>query len=111
MYIPEHFAERRPAQLCRIIRGNPLGILVAPGDSEIYGRIPFDPELLRRSLALLTRHHASSERRPRSPCLGHAGGKRIMTTAPLAALCPRPDAHPGTLQANQNRGTRPWNWN
>lgn len=43
MYIPEHFAERRPAHWQRIIRDNPLGILVAPGDSAVDAHhIPFE---------------------------------------------------------------------
>jgi len=37
MYIPEHFAEHRPEQLHRIIRENPLGILVTRGETGIVG--------------------------------------------------------------------------
>jgi hypothetical protein len=43
MYIPEHFAEHRPGQLHRIIRDNPLGILVMAGVSGMDADpIPFE---------------------------------------------------------------------
>ncbi|KPA99416.1 FMN-binding negative transcriptional regulator [Pseudomonas asplenii] len=43
MYIPEHFAERRPEQLHRIIRDNPLGMLVTSTASGLDAEhIPFE---------------------------------------------------------------------
>jgi transcriptional regulator len=43
MYIPEHFAEHRPGQLHRIIRDNPLGILVMACESGMDADpIPFE---------------------------------------------------------------------
>jgi len=46
MYIPAHFAETRPEELTRIIRENPLGILVthgAPGLDANHLPFEFDP--------------------------------------------------------------------
>ncbi|MET0845683.1 MAG: FMN-binding negative transcriptional regulator [Pseudomonas sp.] len=42
LYIPEHFAQHRPEHLHRIIRDNPLGILVMAGESGMDADpIPF----------------------------------------------------------------------
>lgn len=59
MYIPEHFAEHRPAQLRRIIRDNPLGILVTPGESGMDAdHIPFELDIGHGEYGLLTAHVA-----------------------------------------------------
>ncbi|MDH4558137.1 FMN-binding negative transcriptional regulator [Pseudomonas sp. BN417] len=61
MYIPEHFAEHRPEQLHRIIRDNPLGILVTPGESGMDAdHIPFELDTSHGEYGLLTAHVARS---------------------------------------------------
>ena len=43
MYIPAHFAETRPEELQRIMRDNPLGMLVTHGDAGLDAdHIPFE---------------------------------------------------------------------
>lgn len=59
MYIPEHFAEHRPEQLHRIIRDNPLGILVTAGESGMDAdHIPFELDTGHGAYGLLTAHVA-----------------------------------------------------
>ncbi|OCW20990.1 FMN-binding negative transcriptional regulator [Pseudomonas aylmerensis] len=59
MYIPDHFAEQRPEQLHRIIRDNPLGILVMPGANGIDAdHVPFDFDPHDGTHGLLTGHVA-----------------------------------------------------
>jgi transcriptional regulator len=59
MYIPEHFAEHRPEQLHRIIRDNPLGILVTAGESSMDAdHIPFELDTSHGEYGLLTAHVA-----------------------------------------------------
>ncbi|NWB99171.1 FMN-binding negative transcriptional regulator [Pseudomonas gingeri] len=59
MYIPEHFAERRPEQLHRIIRDHPLGILVTLGETGMdTDHIPFDFDPHQGAHGLLTAHVA-----------------------------------------------------
>ena len=59
MYIPEHFAEHRPEQLHRIIRDNPLGILVTEGESGMDAdHIPFELDTGHGTYGLLTAHVA-----------------------------------------------------
>lgn len=59
MYIPEHFAEHRPEQLHRIIRDNPLGILVKAGESGMDAdHIPFELDTGHGAYGLLTAHVA-----------------------------------------------------
>jgi transcriptional regulator len=59
MYIPEHFAEHDPDQLHRIIRDNPLGILVTTGETGMDAdHIPFELEAGHGEFGLLTAHVA-----------------------------------------------------
>lgn len=59
MYIPEHFAEHRPEQLHRILRDNPLGILVTAGESGMDAdHIPFEVDTGHGAYGLLTAHVA-----------------------------------------------------
>ena len=59
MYIPEHFAERDQEQLHRIIRDNPLGILVTTGETGMDAdHIPFELEAGHGEFGLLTAHVA-----------------------------------------------------
>ncbi|MEX5551298.1 FMN-binding negative transcriptional regulator [Pseudomonas pergaminensis] len=59
MYVPEHFAEHRPEQLHRIIRDNPLGILVTEGESGMDAdHIPFELDTGHGTYGLLTAHVA-----------------------------------------------------
>jgi transcriptional regulator len=59
MYIPENFAEHRPEQQHRIIRDNPLGILVtADGSAMDADHIPFELDTEHGAYGLLTAHVA-----------------------------------------------------
>ena len=59
MYIPEHFAEHRPEQLHRIIRENPLGILVTPDETGMDAdHIPFEFDTGHGAHGLLSAHVA-----------------------------------------------------
>jgi transcriptional regulator len=59
MYIPAHFAESRPEELGRIIRDNPLGILVTHGGSGLDAdHIPFEFDADEGKHGVLTAHVA-----------------------------------------------------
>jgi transcriptional regulator len=59
MYIPAHFAESRPEELGRIIRDNPLGILVTHGGSGLDAdHIPFEFDAEEGERGVLTAHVA-----------------------------------------------------
>lgn len=59
MYIPAHFAVTEPESLHRIIRDNPLGILVTPIASGLdANHIPFEFDPAVGKLGLLTGHVA-----------------------------------------------------
>jgi transcriptional regulator len=59
MYIPAHFAESRPEKLGRIIRDNPLGILVTHGGSGLDAdHIPFEFDADEGKHGVLTAHVA-----------------------------------------------------
>lgn len=59
MYIPAHFAENRPDELTRIIRENPLGILVTHGDQGLNANhLPFEFDPATGGHGLLTAHVA-----------------------------------------------------
>ncbi|MDB5770730.1 MAG: FMN-binding negative transcriptional regulator [Burkholderia sp.] len=59
MYIPAHFAESRPEELSRIIRDNPLGILVTHGGSGLDAdHIPFEFDADEGKHGVLTAHVA-----------------------------------------------------
>lgn len=59
MYIPAHFAESRPEELGRIIRENPLGVLVTHGDAGLDAdHIPFEYDADVGAHGVLTAHVA-----------------------------------------------------
>lgn len=59
MYIPAHFAETRPEELSRIIRENPLGILVTQGSNGLDAdHIPFEFDAGEGTSGVLTAHVA-----------------------------------------------------
>ncbi|KAF1020739.1 MAG: Protease synthase and sporulation protein PAI 2 [Paracidovorax wautersii] len=59
MYIPAHFAENRPQELARILRDNPLGVLVTHGaDGLDADHIPFEFDADAGPHGLLTAHVA-----------------------------------------------------
>lgn len=59
MYIPAHFAETRSEELGRIIRENPLGILVTQGEAGLDAdHIPFEYDAGEGNHGVLTAHVA-----------------------------------------------------
>ena len=59
MYLPEMFAETRPEELHRIIRDNPLGMLVTHASSGLEANhLPFVLEADRGSSGMLIAHVA-----------------------------------------------------
>lgn len=59
MYIPEHFAETRPDELTRIVRENPLGILVTHGAQGLdANHLPFEFDTGAGDHGRLTAHVA-----------------------------------------------------
>jgi len=59
MYIPDHFAETRPAELHRIIRQHPLGMLVTHGgDGLDADHIPFELHTAAGGQGVLRAHVA-----------------------------------------------------
>lgn len=59
MYIPDHFAETRHEELCRIIRAHPLGVLVTQGgDGLDADHIPFELDAGEGTHGVLTGHVA-----------------------------------------------------
>jgi transcriptional regulator len=59
MYTPAHFAEHRPAQLQRIIRDHPLGMLVTHGAAGLDAdHLPFDFDPAQGPHGLLSAHVA-----------------------------------------------------
>lgn len=59
MYIPAHFAETRSEELGRIIRENPLGILVTQGEAGLDAdHIPFEYDADEGNHGVLTAHVA-----------------------------------------------------
>lgn len=59
MYIPAHFAEKRPDELQRIIHDNPLGILVHQSQGSLDAdHIPFEFDPAQGSCGVLTAHIA-----------------------------------------------------
>ena len=59
MYTPAHFAETRPAELQRIIRDHPLGMLVTQGpDGLDADHVPFELDADRGPFGTLTAHVA-----------------------------------------------------
>ena len=59
MYVPAHFAETRPAELQRIIRDHPLGMLVTQGpDGLDADHVPFELDADRGPFGTLTAHVA-----------------------------------------------------
>lgn len=59
MYIPAHFAETRPEELQRIIRENPLGVLVTHGSAGLDAdHIPFEFDAVEGTHGVLTAHVA-----------------------------------------------------
>lgn len=59
MYLPAHFAETRPEELTRIIRENPLGILVTHSDQGLDAdHLPFEFDAGKGEHGLLTAHVA-----------------------------------------------------
>jgi transcriptional regulator len=61
MYIPPHFAQPDPAELQRVIRDHPLGMLVTHGDAGLdANHIPFEFDPATGPHGLLTAHVARS---------------------------------------------------
>lgn len=59
MYIPSHFAETRPEEMHRIIRGHPLGVLIAQGQAGPEAdHIPFEFDADRGAHGTLLAHIA-----------------------------------------------------
>ncbi|WP_159916891.1 FMN-binding negative transcriptional regulator [Pantoea sp. 18069] len=59
MYLPAHFSETRPQELTRIIRQNPLGILVSHGAQGLDAdHLPFEFDPAAGDRGLLTAHVA-----------------------------------------------------
>jgi transcriptional regulator len=59
MYIPAQFAETRPEELQRIIRENPLGMLVTHGSAGLDAdHIPFEFDAVEGTQGVLTAHVA-----------------------------------------------------
>lgn len=59
MYIPDHFAETRPEELARILRANPLGMLVTQGSAGLDAdHIPFEFEAGVQTPGILSAHVA-----------------------------------------------------
>lgn len=59
MYLPEHFAERRPEELQRILRDFPLGTLVTHTDQGLdANHIPFEIDAARGTYGTLLAHVA-----------------------------------------------------
>lgn len=59
MYIPAHFAETRPEELQRIMRENPLGVLVTHGSDGLDAdHIPFEFDADEGTHGVLTAHVA-----------------------------------------------------
>lgn len=59
MYIPEHFVETRPAELARIIRDHPLGVLVTQDSGGLdANHIPFEFDPDAGANGVLTAHVA-----------------------------------------------------
>jgi transcriptional regulator len=59
MYLPEHFAERRPEELQRIMRDYPLGTMVTHTDQGLdANHIPFEMDAARGALGTLLGHVA-----------------------------------------------------
>lgn len=59
MYLPPHFAETRPEELTRIIRENPLGVLVTHSDQGLdANHLPFEFDTGKGEHGLLTAHVA-----------------------------------------------------
>jgi len=59
MYLPPHFAETRPAELHRILREHPLGMLVTHGDYGLDAdHIPFEFDPAHGALGRLSAHVA-----------------------------------------------------
>ena len=75
MYLPDHFAEARPAELERIVRGNPLGILVTHQAGLLdANHVPFEFDPTNGPHGVLTCHVARanpvwSELSPAAPVL------------------------------------------
>ncbi|MGY2198346.1 FMN-binding negative transcriptional regulator [Pseudomonas gingeri] len=74
MYIPEHFAERRPEHLHRIIRDNPLGILVSQGESAMDAdHLPFELDTAHGAHGLLSAHVARA-----NPLWQRCDGRQVL---------------------------------
>lgn len=58
VYLPDHFAETRPAELHRIIREHPLGMLVTHGDGLDADHIPFELDTAAGGHGVLRAHVA-----------------------------------------------------
>ncbi len=75
MYLPDHFAETRPAELERIVRGNPLGILVTHQAGLLdANHVPFEFDPTNGPHGVLTCHVARAnpvwrELSPEAPVL------------------------------------------
>ena len=73
MYIPAHFAETRPEELGRIVRANPLGILVTLGPGGLdANHIPFEFDPSRGALGTLSAHVARANPLWRDAAAGSA---------------------------------------
>ncbi|MBS0321186.1 MAG: FMN-binding negative transcriptional regulator [Proteobacteria bacterium] len=59
MYVPPHFSEQRPAELARILRAHPLGVLVSNGPDGLDAEhIPFEYDADKGPHGTLTAHVA-----------------------------------------------------
>jgi transcriptional regulator len=105
MYIPPHFAQPDPAELQRIIRDHPLGMLVTHGDAGLdANHIPFEFDPSVGPHGLLTAHVARS-----NPVWQQTStGAKVMVVFRGAEAYISPNWYPSKHEAHRQVPT--WNY-
>lgn len=105
MYIPAHFAETRPEQLGRIIRENPLGMLVTQDAGGLDAEhIPFEFDAAAGAHGVLTAHVARANPLwQRCPT-----GTSVMVVFRGAQACISPSWYPSKHETHRQVPT--WNY-